>query len=416
MSSQIASYSVTPASVADLKRLYEHYSFDRHILWPKLKGMNHKTRCQLIQIQPKTVPALGQVAVYSIYKTGDFMDDLVLELNMSQIAFPGGTFAAYRNDVSGFIREARLYQGGAILQTHTFDEYCFWNSYLSTYEEYQALTEAVGILPLATRIARNAAGPQTFYIPIRCLFDNYSAPLSLLNEEIQLQLEFRPMNQVIQSDSLNPTAQILSANLRGTFLEAGNQLMADMFEQSKIGTLPFGVMDMTYVTDVIPAGIQTHRLLLTTFRSLTPYFAFWVREQRQVVDTTYNPNFEWTNTVAYQSFNMQDRGQNVASNPVDIPSDYVKLHMISTDFHKYFDPSKRFTDYPGLFSYSIEPIVDLHSKQVENMGQFDFSQTQSAYLIINFPAPLAVPCTLSVYGPFINLALISNGAIRKMIV
>ncbi len=416
MSSQLASYSVTPASVADLKRLYQHYSFDRHVLWPKLKGMDHKTRCQLIQIQPKTVPAFGQTCVFSIFKTGDFMDDLVLELQVSQILFPGGTFASYRNDMSGCIQEVRVYQGGAILQTHTNEEYCFQNAYLQTFEEYQSLTEAVGALPLATRIARNAAGPQTFYIPIRCLFDNYSAPLSLLNEEIQVQIQFKPFNMVAQSDAVTPTGQILSANLRGTFLEAGNQLMADMFEQTKIGTLPFGVMDMTNVLDVIPAGIQTHRLLLTTFRSLTPYFFFWIREQRQLNDTTFNPNFEWTNTVPYLSFNMQDRGQNVASNPVDLPSDYVKLHMISTDFHKYFNPSNRFTDYPGLFSFSIEPIVDLHSLQVESMGYYDYSQTQSAYLIINFPAPLAVPCTLCAYGPFINAALISNGAIRKMIV
>lgn len=418
MSDQLNSFATSSKAVADLSKVWHQPATDRQFLYPRLKGMSPKTRANLRSIQPKSVPAFGNTIIYSIFKAGDFVDDMVLELNVSAITQTGGTFAAFRSDMSGAFQEIRIYQGGALLQTRaSFNEYVFRDLFLQSYIDSVALQEANGILPFATRSAR-AAAPQTFYIPLYTLLDYFSCPLSVLTDEIQIQITFKPLINIIQFDGTPGTqvATILSANIRGNFLDASPSLMNDILAASKSGSLPFGIIDFAYLQEAIAAGSLTHRTQLSQFRSLTTYMTGWVQEQQQLFDTSGNPLFEWVNSAEYLTFNVADRGINIASNPDDLPADYVKLHHLPEEFNAYFNPANRFTDFPMAFTWSIQQNLDLHLSEPILTGYYNFDSTQSAYIIVNFPAPIPVPYILSVYGYFANALLLTNGSLRKFIV
>lgn len=416
MSDQLNTFATSSYAAGDLMKRWQQMATDKKFLWPRLEGMNQNTRGYIRQIQPRTIPGFGQTVVYSLQKAGDFCKDLELELQLSAITQVGGTFVAYKNDIGGLFFNIRLYQGGALIQQRDFNENVFNDLFTRTFEETQALSESNGILPFATRAARAAAGPQTFFIPIRTLLDYFSCPLSLLSDEIQIQISFQPLLSMIQFDGTNPTASVLSANIRGEFFDVNPALMNEMLSASKIGSLPFPIVDLATVQEVIPAGTITHRMQLSQFRGMVSWFGGWVREQQQAFDMSGNPLFEYTNSVAYQDFNVQDRGINVISNPDNIVPGYTQLHTIPLDFHNYFNPAFRFTDFPMMWSWSLEPTLDLHLQEPIQTGCYNFDQTQSGYLVVNFAAPLVNPCVITAYGYFFNALLLTNGSLRKFLV
>jgi hypothetical protein len=157
-------------------------------------------------------------------------------------------------------------------------------------------------------------------------------------------------------------------------------------------------------------------MLLSQFRAGVQWMGAWVREQRQVTDTTFNPAFEYTNSVPYLDWNVQDRGQNQISNPDNLVPEYTQFHVIPLDFHNYFDPATRFTSFPMMWSFGVEPGLDLHLNQPKAYGYYNFDETQSAYLVVDFPAPLVNPVVITAYGYFNNALLLTNGSLRKFLV
>lgn len=414
MSQQLNTFATSSSAVGTLMRAYEKNSLDMKFFWPKLEGVDHNVRGFVRQIQPQSVPAFGQTIIYNIQKSANFCKDMTLELILSAITAAGSTFTAYKNDISGIFVSIELYQGGASIQRRDFDEIMYHNAFMVTYEESVALSEAVGILPFATRAARSGAN-QTFEIPLRTLLDYFSVPISLLSDEVQVQLTFKPLVNCVQTDGTNPQASILSATIRGEFVQAPPKIMDDILAASKVGSVCFPFVDLATVQAQLPAGTQNARVLLSQFRGPTQVVAAWVREQQQVNDTTGNPAFEWTNTVAYQSHNWQDVSQNIVSNPNDIIPDYIQLHTIPMDFHNYFNSANRNTQYPMLWSFAMEPTLDLHLQEAISTGYYSYDMTQSGYLIVNFPAPVPNAIVITAYGYFLNALLVTNGSVRKWI-
>lgn len=412
MTDQVSTFAVTDASTSSLKKMWQQMATDKQVFWPRLKGTNHNTIQFLRRITPQTAPQFGNTTIYQMDDAGDFVEDLTLELQLSALTLaPGGTFAAYRNDISGIIQSIRFYQAGTLLQELRFDNQVFQDAYFTNFEEKQALLESAGILPFATRSARSVA-VQNFYIPLRTFLDYFSAPLSLLTSAIRIEITFKQFQNTVQFDVAPPTGSILAANLRVRYTNANPQMMSEMLEISKGSGMLFPFTDVAFTQNDFAPGTANIRFLLSEFRSLTLYLGAWLRESQQLDDQTGNPAFEWTNTVGFTNWNMQDRGVNIISNPDDLNPDYTKLHEIPEKFHCYFDPAQRFINFPMIFSWDIEPTVDLHLSETESYGYYDFSKTNSAYLNVNFPAS-ANALRLTAYGFFLNVLILRNGSLTK---
>lgn len=417
MSDQLnASFAVSDASTASLKKLWSQMAEDKRVFWPRLKGTNPNTVQFLRQVRPQTQADFSQTVTYQLDDAGDFVEDMVLELTLSQIVSVGATFVAYRNDIgAGIIQTIRLFQAGTLLQELRYSEQVFQDLYMVTFEQNQALTESNGILPFATRAARAAAGAQNFFVPLRTLLDYFACPLSILTSAIRVEITFQPLLNLVQYDGATPTANILAANLRVRYSNANPQMMNEMLAVTKGPGMLFPFMDLAFTQNDYAAGTQNIRLLLSEFRSITAYVGGWLRETRQLDDTTGNPLFEFTNSVGFQDWNIQDRGVNIMNNPDNLTPDFVKLHEIPWKFHCYFAPAARFTDFPMLFSWAIEgPEVDLHLNEPENTGYYDFSRSNSAYWNLNIPAPGTANATrLTAYAWFYNVLVVKNGSCLK---
>jgi len=418
-SNQLQSFAVTDASTQSLKKLWSSKSVDQEIFFPSLRGTNPHTLPFFRRVSPMTQAAFGQTAQFNLDNAGDWVCQMVLELQLSQIVpTVGGAAVSYKNDITAaMIDNIQLFQGGTLLQRIANDELLFRNRCFQTYEDYQAKTEQEGILPLATRQARAAAGSQMFYVEIGTLLDFLSTPLGLLTSSVRVEITFKPLANAIQwSAGTLPAASILSANLRMKYINCNPDIMQTILEASKKQSVLFPFYDTNVTLTQFAANTTIIRFLLSEFKSISSYMGFMLRESQQVQDTTGNPAFEVSNSVGFVDWNMQDRGINVISNPDNLTPDFSKLIEQVSIFECYVDPSQRNSvDWfyiPHSFALHPQAAQDNHVTEILNTGYYDYSRTQSAYLVINTPSS-AVPLQLNAYSWFLNVLILRNGNLTK---
>jgi hypothetical protein len=399
-----------------MKKRWEDPSQDRAMFWPQLTGLNRNTRTTLRRVDPTSTAAFGQVASFLLTDAGNFMEQITLEMQLSPITQTGGTVVSYRNDISGIIDTIRFYQAGSLLQQTIYDYLPFHNLCLLTYEQYVAKTAAEGILPLSTRQSAAAAGSQYFYVEIPSPFDYYSIPLSLLTSPVRCEIQFKPMLNCIQFDGSNPQASIQQAILRCRYVQASPQMMAEMAAVSTTTGLLFPFMDLVSTQADFASLTSNIRMLVSEFKSLSAYIGWWPRDEAQIVNTTGNVNYEWTNTISFTSWNLQDNSINTISNPDFVSPNYSRLVEIPWIFHCYFNVTNIATSFPILYSYTLEPERDLHLSQIFNSGYYDFSLTQSAYLAIVGTAATTGQTRITAYSIFYNAYVLRNGALLKTVV
>lgn len=412
-SNQLTQYAVTDASVEGLKALFSRDNMDYEVFAPRLRGTSPATLPFYRRVDPQTQPNFGQTCVYQLDDAGDFAEEVTLELQMSQITQTGGTFVAYKNDISTIIDTIRCYQAGTLLQEITrFDQIAFSDAVFQEYEDYVNITEANGVLPFATRSARAAAGAQNFYVNLRTFLDYFSCPLSLLTSPIRVEVSFKPMLNTIQYDGTAPVATIMNSVLRVRYINVEDKFMAAMLQASKKVPVLFPFMDISYTQNDYASNTTQIRFLLNEFKSIVGYMGWFLREVRQVNDTTGNPNWEITNSVPITDWNLLDKGVNIISNPDNRTNDQIRLCEIPHIFNTYSDPGLRFTQFYEVHSFSIEPLQPLLLNSTETLGYYDFSKTQSAYLQINLPAD-NTPIRLTAFAWYYNVLIFKNGSITK---
>lgn len=412
-SNQLTQYAVTDASVEGLKTLFSRDNMDFEVFAPRLRGTSPSTLPFYRRVDPQTNPAFGQTLIFQLDDSGDFAEEVTLELQISQVTQTGGTFVALKNNFSTCIDTLRCYQAGTLLQEVTrFDLQCFEEAVFQSYEDFVNTTEANGVLPFATRSARAAAGTQNFYINLNTFLNFFSCPLSLLTSPIRVELTFKPMLNLIQYDGTNPQVSILNAVLRVRYINVEDKFMAKMLQSSKQVPILFPFVDKSFSQNDYASNTTQIRFLLNEFKSLVGYMGWFIREVRQVNDTTGNPNWEITNSVPITDWNLIDKGVNIISNPDNRTNDQIRLCEIPWIFNTYSDPALRFTQFYEVHSFSIEPLQPLLLMSTETLGYYDFSKTQSAYLQINLPAD-ANPIRLTAFAWYYNVLIFKNGSITK---
>ncbi len=417
-SNQLQSFAVTDASTQALKKLWHTKGVDEEIFFPQLRGTSPHTLPFFRRVTPMTGAAFGSTAQFNLDNAGDWVSQMVLELEVSQIVpTVVGAAVSYKNDATTYIDNIQLYQGGTLLQRIAYDELLFRNRCFQYFEDYQAKTEAENILPLATRQARAAAGPQLFYIQIGTCLDFLSTPLGLLTSSVRVEISFKPLANVIQwSAGTLPAASILSANLRMKYINCSPSIMSTILEASKKGSVLFPFYDTSQTLNQYAANTTNFRFLLSEYKSIVSYMGFMIREQQQVNDTTGNPAFEISNSSAFVDWNLIDKGVNILSNPDNLTPDFSKLIIQPDIFECYVDPSQRGSvDWYFIpYSFGLHPqsAQDNHITEVLNTGFYDFSRTSSAYLIVNgISTPNAVQ--VNAYAWFFNVLVLRNGNITK---
>lgn len=416
------SFSTSTAAVNSLAQRLHKPAMDREILWPKLLGMSPKTRNETRRIDPRNTASFGNPCIWDVYKRADFINDLVLELTLSPIVTPGSTFNAYRNGIgSGIIQGLRIYQSGATLQelgSNNEDYQVFRDVYFSDYPNYAIKTEENGYLPFATRVARSGAN-QVFEVRLNTIFDYFAIPVSILSDVVQVEIVFKSMIRCLETDGAiaNTTASILSAVLRCDYAYVSPNTMSEMLTVSKTTGLEFPYLDFASQNFTIAAGTTVIRELCGQFRGLSPFVFGWLRANQDVSNVTGDPTREWTNTIAFNSWNLQIDGQDTVSQPDDMPARFVK-HLLVDHAHRYFDPANYNTSFPIFFPFSLEPFQDLdHLSGPIVTGYFDMDlASRNTYVIINLPAALVETCQLTMFAAFYNTVIISNGSIRKYLV
>jgi hypothetical protein len=420
-SNQLATFAVTDQSVSALKTLWTspNLDIDKAIFFPYLRGTSPKVLPFFRRITPQTQPNFGATVIYQLDNAGDFLEELVLELQLSAIVqtppVVGVGLTAYKNDATNAIQYIRLYQGGTLLQEHRQFELCFRNNCFQKYEKYVEKTIAENRLPFATRSA-NSGAPQTFYIEIPSLLDTLSVPLSILTSAIRIEITFVPVLNYIQYNGTNPQATILSANLRGRYVNADPDIMSALLEQGKKSSVLFPFYDSTQTQIDVAPNTNQIRFLLSEFKSLTSHMGWCLRESQQVDDTTGNPAFEISNTVGFTDWNLEDKGVFVVSNPDNLTPQFSKLIEQVQIFESYLDPATYNTvDFFSIpHAFSLEPQRDLHVDQILGTGYYDFSRTQSAYLDVNNPQSVNA-LRLTAFGWFQNVVIYRGGNLTKYV-
>ena len=413
MSNQLNSFAVTDASTTALKAAWQQAAQDRALFWPQLQGVNHMTRTELRRVDPTSTPSFGQIASYLLTDSGNWMEQIILEIQLSPITQTGGTVVSYRNDISGIIDSIRYYQAGTFLYQQNYDYLPWHNQVQLTFEQFTAKQIAEQILPLATRQANAAAGSQNFFIELPSPFDYYAIPLSLLTSPVRVEIQFKPMLNVIQFDGSNPQASIQSAWLRCRYVNSSPQLMADLASASKENGIMFPMMDLATTQGDFASLTSNIRFLLSEFKSICAYMGWWARDEAQIVNTTGNVTYEWTNSVAFTNWNLLDRGINVINNPDQLSPSYTRLIEIPWVFHCFFNVANIATAFPMVYSFCLEPERDLHLSQIFNSGQYDFSRTQSAFLSVFGTAATTGQTRITAYSIYYNVLILRNGSLTK---
>jgi hypothetical protein len=417
-SNQLQTFSVTDQSVTALMQLFSSppLEIDKAIFFPYLRGVSPKTLPFFRRINPQTNPQFGATIIYQLDNAGDFMENLTLELELSQITQTGAGAVAYKNDVTNIIQYIRFYQGGTLLQEHRQFELCFRNACFQTYETYAGKSISEGRLPFATRAANAAAGTQRFEIQIPSLFDTMAVPLSILTSAVRCEITFVPVLNFIQYTGTNPIATIMSANLRARYINVDPDILSALLQQSKQSSVLFPFYDSVQSQIDVAPMTNSIRFLLSEYKSITAYMGFCLRESQQVDDTTGNPAWEISNTVGFENWNMEDKGVFVVNNPNNLSPVYSKMIEQIQIFKSYVDPAIYKTPdfYYIPHSFSLDPSRDLHSHQIMQDGCYDFSRTQSAYLDINDPQSVN-KLRLTAFAWFYNVVILRNGCLTKFV-
>jgi len=378
---------------------------------PRARGASPRTLAFVRRITPNTNANFGQTGVWTVDSAGDFIEECYLELQLSAIT--GAVNASFKNDISTCIESIRLFQGGTqIEEVWRYDKGAFCNQALQSFEEYQAKTFTENVQPLAARQAA-AVAPQTFEIQIPSLLDTLSVPISLLEgNSLRMEITFKPLANCVQFTAGVPVATVLAANLRCHYINADVKVMEKILVASKQAPVLFPFVDYGFTTQNIATGSNSTRFLLSEFKGPVAYMGFMLREQRQVDDTTGNPAFEISNTSPVTDWNLEDKGALVANSPDNQPYLYNRGVVRVKEFKCYSDPATVGQEFCVLHPFGVEAYRCITNEDVTARGYYDFSMSQSANLLVNFPAT-AVALTLTAYQWAYNMMILSNGRLTR---
>ncbi len=409
-SNQLGSFSVVDRSVAALKSFYTGGGVNQELFMPIARGASPRTRAFVVRVTPVSAN-FGQTAVYTIDNSGDYIEEIFLELNLSAIT--GAVNPSYKNDISTIIDSIRLFQGGTqVEEVWRYDKGTLCNQAFQTFETYQAKTFTEGVQPLAARQAA-AVAAQQFEVEIPSLLDFLSIPVSLLEgNSLRLEITFKPLANCVQFTAGTPAASILSANLRCHYIYADIKIMEKILAASKQSPVLFPFLDYGFTTRDIGAGSTSFRHLLSEFKGPVSFMSFMLRETRQVDDTTGNPAFEISNTYPVTDWNLEDKGVLVANTPDNQPFLYNRGVVRVHEFKAYSDPATFGQEYIVSHPFGVESWRIIQNEDVTARGYYDFSMTQSANLTLTFPAN-AVPIRLSAFQWAFNAMLLSNGQLTR---
>ncbi len=139
---------------------------------------------------------------------------------------------------------------------------------------------------------------------------------------------------------------------------------------------------------------------------------FWLRQNRQINDTTGNQAFEVTNSVPITSANLEDKGMLKWSNPDPMPYFYNFGIVRVRDMDLFVDVSTYGTTGTWVQPFGVESDKIVSDEEIVARGYYDFSETKSAFLVVNFPS-LAFDVTCNVYCFSYNALILNNGRLSK---
>jgi hypothetical protein len=418
-SNQSNTFAITPGSTATLSKAFFSPGLDRQFFFPSLRGLAPGTRRYWITINPQASSSFGGTSSWFLDNSGSFIDEVYVKLELSAITQTGGTTVAYRNDVSGFVQLCQINQAGTLLYLVQDDMFPFRNQVLMDVSEREAkyVTEQLDV-PFAQRAA-NAVNPQTFFLEIPLPCSQRAIPIALLSAPIQLQITWKPLLRVIQYDGTAPVATINSQNLRVSYIICNERVMGALLELSKKNDVMWPFIDLNFLTLPIPIGASNFDLLLSQFRSLCANMGFWIREARQLQDTTGNFNFEWTNSWGFNSWNITSNGLYIKSSPLNMDAT-LNLFVEIPDEYDSFIPATWFgVRYPQLSPFGVneQSNRERHEEPPINFGNFNWSLSASSnFLNLHGILPDANQLVVSAYSFNFNSYLLSNGSLLREII
>lgn len=409
------SYRMTDVVTDKLMALYT--SKDSESQWyPSFIGTCKEVRYAYRDIPFQSVMLYGRSANIYLPKAGDFIINMALHLTFN--AGAGATNPSFKQDISSLFERITLFYGGSILQVIYPDQiYC--SSVQDDFETANIRVDRQGLVNLANRQTL-ATTAQRYQFRIESFLDYSSFPVSLLADQIRVEFNLRQKTNITESTAnfnlltgLDVTDNFLRVKYAYVKKDTLNNLAK--LSLSQYG-LFFPYLDSIHQQNVVPAGSTQLRVLLSNIKGLVSWGCFFIRETRQVNDNTGNVNFQFTNTIPWTSFNIQDSAVKIypAENQNDMTFEENRFHRLY-DLGSYVAPAipSAVTDYRGFFTFSAHSVDHpLLPDQLENRGYYNFSATTNCFLNVTLQAPLANECYVDVFAFHHNALNLINGTVK----
>lgn len=328
---------------------------------------------------PETAGTWGALSVYKLPKLAEKITKIQLVTVVSPLTRVAGTYARFE-DFVGFdhIDRVELSYAGNMLQTLYSLQLYFWHRMHKRQDKQDA--EAVitaGNLTVAERNAL-ALGAQTWYLDLPFFFTyetHSSFPLMVLADELRLEVYFKNLQNIVQSDDAvgNITCTITNQYVKVTFVHNINLERNIVKQGAQEGNgLLFPILDVERQTQVpLLAGDTQYPVRLTNVKSPCTYYQFVLRK---------NSNINTNNGNTFNAFeNLKNHDLYANSQPLvrTIEHDYNLFYLNPL----YYEGPCRDSIYGNSFSLVPENKYDANGSNL-------FSNQNNPTINIQMPATL----------------------------
>jgi hypothetical protein len=310
-------------------------------------------------INADNAPAFSAEQNFKMPKVAEKVGKLQLVYTISALTNGGAGTYERLVDFAGFeaIDRIEISYAGNHLQTIYGLQLYLWHRMHLRQDKQDAQAHLVGGNLTAAERNTAADAAQTFYVDIPAFFTyetHQSFPPLVLADELRIDVHFKSLNSIVQSDSAvgTVTATITSSKLRVTFIN----LIQMEREVIKQGTqegngLIFPILDVERQSSYqLASGSATHQVKLTNPKSPCSYFLFVVRNNADINTPYANNPF---NFQAIDSWNMEANNQPLVR---DVEHEYQMYYLNPL----YTDATPRDNVYGHYFSLAPENRVDHH--------------------------------------------------------
>lgn len=401
-------------SIVDIQNFYSTPGTDQEILRPIARGLDPFAVASVKQVYPSPPAIPGQSALFTLSTMQDFLHEIKLHLDLTAIT--GVANAAWRDDISGCILQARILQNSQEIHRFAANDWLpFRNQCLLSFEKQQAkqVTEGLG-LTLAQRQV-NASVPSSYDIELPTLLDQLAVPITCLGGNfVQLEISFKPLLQWCTWTGAGvPSFQIASSYINCHGINVSPEFTDRITEYSRVKPYEMPMIDIAFQRALQPVGGTSIAPQVTQFKGLAAYVGAWIRESQQVGDNTGNSLFQWDNSSPWIDIQIFDRSGRIMSDPNALPYSYVRNIIRPTEFKTYANPALNGIENCALYNFGLMP----HTLQntigsVLQLGCYNFQTTTAANIQINI-LPAVTPLTLDMYEVFFNVLVLMNGRLAK---